>query len=307
MGRIFCIIDGMTDPEFSLTEYPNMAGMKVCGYVDTCHGAPPESLGCILRLLGVRNVPPYLRGYAEALGAGIKVEPQDLVLRGSWFSLDAAGRCASPMEAPQDIPQLPGCRYYPLEQYKSLLMFPGLASKIQSLTTYPPYLCHGQAADALCPKGLPEVEKVFALLQSEKRCLIPWGQSVSSEFPPFPEKARVVCGTGTVRGIAKLLKMEIVTVAGATGDVDTDLEAKTEAALTEVGECPFVLLHINGADEAAHRKNPREKKEFLQKIDRTVIPRLLSSEHGVYVIADHGTDPKTGRHLDMRQIMLCKE
>ncbi len=307
MSRIFCIIDGMTNPDFSLTEYPNMAGMKVLGYVDTCHGAPPESLGCILRLLGVKNVPPYLRGYAEALGAGIAVEPQDLVLRGSWFSLDEEGRCASPMEAPQNLPELPGCRYYPLEQYKSLLVFPDLAPKIKSLTTYPPYLCHGQTADSLCPKGLPEIEKVFALLRSEKRCLIPWGQSVPSEFPPFPEKAKVVCGTGTVKGIAKLLNMEIVTVPGATGDVDTDLNAKTEAALTEAGECPFVLLHINGADEAAHRKNPREKKEFLQTVDSTVIPRLLSSEHSIYVTADHGTDPKTGSHLDMPQMMLCRE
>lgn len=45
--------------------------------------------------------------------------------------------------------------------------------------------------------------------------------------------------------------MELFPVKGATGDVDTDLDAKTEAALRAAERCPFVLLHINGADEAA--------------------------------------------------------
>lgn len=42
--------------------------------------------------------------------------------------------------------------------------------------------------------------------------------------------------------------------------MDTDLDAKTEAALRAAERCPFVLLHINGADEAAHRHDSAERR-----------------------------------------------
>lgn len=78
-----------------------------------------------------------------------------------------------------------------------------------------------------------------------------WGQSVPVALPPFPQKSAVICGKELVKGIARLLHMELFPVKGATGDVDTDLDAKTEAAALRAAErCPFVLLHINGADEA---------------------------------------------------------
>lgn len=130
MSHIFCVIDGMTDPKFDISEYPVLAGMKLASYMDTCQGHEPESLGCILRLLGTRQVPDHLRGYAEALGAGIPVGEQDLVLRGSWFALDEAGCCTVPLSVPQGMRTSADCRYYPLGEYKSLLVFPGLSSQI---------------------------------------------------------------------------------------------------------------------------------------------------------------------------------
>lgn len=78
-----------------------------------------------------------------------------------------------------------------------------------------------------------------------------WRQSVPVALPPFPQKSAVICGKELVKGIARLLHMELFPVKGATGDVDTDLDAKTEAALRAAERCPFVLMHINGADEAA--------------------------------------------------------
>ena len=81
------------------------------------------------------------------------------------------------------------------------------------------------------------------------------------------------------------------------GGVDTDLDAKTEAALRAVERCPFVLLHINGADEAAHRHDSAEKETFLRRVDDRVLSRLLASEHEVVVASDHGADPESGAHL----------
>ena len=38
-------------------------------------------LHCVLRLLGITDLPVHLRGYVEALGAGIPARPDDLLLR----------------------------------------------------------------------------------------------------------------------------------------------------------------------------------------------------------------------------------
>lgn len=103
MSKILCIIDGMTDPYFRVSNYPNLSSMRLLRHVDTTQGQTPESLGCILRLLGVTRVPPNLRGYAEALGYGIPVNKDDLILRGSWFSLDEQGCCNIPTSAPKSL------------------------------------------------------------------------------------------------------------------------------------------------------------------------------------------------------------
>ena len=124
MGVVLCILDGFTDPEFDPADYPALSGLRRLGDVDTALGEKPESLNCILHLLGIRNVPPLLRGYAEALGEGIPVGENDLILRGSWFSRDETGRCVAPMAAPAEIPSGLPCRYVSLGGYKSLLIFP---------------------------------------------------------------------------------------------------------------------------------------------------------------------------------------
>lgn len=304
MSKILCVIDGMTDPQFRMEEYPNLSAMYHVANMDTCRGAPPESLGCILRLLGVREVPGHLRGYAEALGAGIPVGEQDLVLRGSWFALDAQGRCTVPIPGPVALDMAGECHYHRLESYKSLLVFPGLASEIGRIKTVPPYDCAGKCAAQLCPEGSGALQSVFHACLSKDRCLILWGQSVPAKLPPFSPKAAVICGTTVVKGIARLLGMTLMEVPEATGDTDTDLGTKTAAALEAAKAYPFVILHINGADEASHRKNAAEKKAFLRQIDGVVLPELLRSPHEVAVVSDHGTDPETGQHLGNKQPVL---
>ncbi len=301
MSKILCIIDGMTDPGFRVADYPNLSRMYLAKHIDTTKGHEPESLGCILRLLGVEKVPEYLRGYTEALGYGIPVNTNDLILRGSWFALDESGRITVPVPAPETLHGIENCRYYHLEQYKSLLVFPGMATFVSDLITHPPYACGGLLAEQLQPDGCIAVEKLFQSQLTKERCLVPWGQSVSRSMPPFSQKAAVISGTPIVKGIARLLDMGYISVPGATGDVDTDLAAKVFATIDAAKRYPFVLLHINGADEAAHRKSEAEKKAFLHKVDELVIPLLLRSWHEVYVTGDHGTDPGSGTHVAQLQ------
>ncbi len=301
MSKILCIIDGMTDADFQAEEYPNLSAMRLERWVDTCRGQEPESLRCILHLLGVQKIPTNFRGYAEALGNDIAVNSGDLVVRGSWFALDSSGNCTVPAEAPESLPEAADYRYYPLGQYKSIFVFPGMAGFVADITTCPPYACENIAAEKMRPTGCRALTQAFDDLKKEDRCMIPWGQAVSAKLPPFPQKGAVVCAAPVVKGIARMMGLTVVNVPDATGDVDTDLRAKSQAALRAAKEYPFVLLHINGADEAAHRKNMAEKRAFLQKTDDIVLTTLLSTGHDVYVVADHGTNPMTGMHLPGKQ------
>lgn len=297
MSTILCIIDGMTDPAFSVKDYKTLSSMKFLKNVRTVpEGFEPESLTCILTLLGVKQIPLYLRGYVEALGSGIAVHPDDLILRGSWFSLDSSGCCTVPTCAPAHISiDLPVSHHH-IGDYKSLIVLPGLADDVENICTHPPYACAGQVARRLRPSGNGLLEALFDALCDTKQCMIPWGQSRTAIVAPFPKSAAVICGTQIVKGIAKLLNMKLVNVPGATGDIDTDLQAKTDAALCAAEENDFVLLHFNGADEASHRRDNEQKQTFLQSVDVKVLTRLIASKHTVFVCADHSTDPHTGCH-----------
>lgn len=92
MSHILLIIDGMTDPNFRIADYPSMDSMQQLAPVDYSEGGRPETLACTLRILGLRQVPPHLRPIVEAYGAGLRVAPDDLWLRGSWYHIDEQGQ-----------------------------------------------------------------------------------------------------------------------------------------------------------------------------------------------------------------------
>lgn len=294
---ILCIIDGMTDADFCISDYPALNALPRRNMVRTVPpGRSPESLTCILTLLGYQDVPLHLRGYADALGAGIPVHPDDLICRASWVAIDAAGIITGLAPAPSHFDSGEGVRYHALGAYRGLLILPGQAHLLSKITTYPPHASLGRSLDAALPQGSDVLQSVVSRSRRHNLCLLPWGQSVPRALAPFPIKGAVITGCDVVRGIARMVGLPLIPVPGATGDIDTNLISKAEAALKASTRHPFVLLHINGADEAAHRKRPEEKQQFLENVDRLVIRVLSESPHPLMVVADHGTSPITGTH-----------
>ncbi|MGI6672324.1 MAG: hypothetical protein ACOX58_12240 [Christensenellales bacterium] len=297
MGEILCIIDGMTDKGFQVEDYPHLRSLPLRKKVRTVpDNAQPESLTCILTLLGYQNIPQHLRGYADALGAGIPVQKDDLILRASWVMLDNEHRVQGYTQAPPDYSPGEGFIYYGLGAYKGLLVLSNRANCLENLTTYPPHKFLGAPLTSILPTGIEALRRIVENSCQSGRCLIPWGQSRLSTLPAFPKRAAVITGTNVVRGIARMTGMDIMEVPGATGDTDTNLIVKAEAAVQTAQTYPFVLLHINGADEAAHRRNPAEKRAFLHEVDHTLIPSLLESPHELVIVSDHATDPYSGLH-----------
>lgn len=189
MSRILCVIDGMTDSHFQVERYGHLASMGSMRYVDTCGDFPPETLHCVLRLLGVTDLPVHLRGYVEALGAGIPVRPDDLLLRGSCYTLDGEGCCTMPCCAPAKVED-PAFTYYRLGGYQALLVFSHMAHTMNNIVTQIP--SGGQRA--LCPLGSLVLRHAFERLLTKERCMLLWGQSVPVALPPFSQKSAVICG-----------------------------------------------------------------------------------------------------------------
>lgn len=294
---ILCIIDGMTDVDFCLPDYPAINALPRRNMVRTVPpGRSPDSLICILTLLGYQDVPANLRGYADALGAGIPVHAKDLVCRASWVTLDRSGTITGIANAPGLFTPVQGISYHPLGAYRSLLVLSRQAHLLDKITTYPPHGCLGRSLEAVMPQGCDALQRVVECSHSQRLCLMPWGQSVPHTLTPFPFKGAVITGCDVVRGIARMVGLTLLPVQGATGDIDTDLAAKVRAALQAAAQYPFVLLHINGADEAAHRRNPSEKHQFLKQVDQLVVAPLSQSPFPLYITSDHATCPLTGNH-----------
>jgi 2,3-bisphosphoglycerate-independent phosphoglycerate mutase len=114
------------------------------------------------------------------------------------------------------------------------------------------------------------------------------------------ERTVVVCAPGAAAGCGRLLGARVVTPQGATGDVGSDLWAKTRAALAALPEADTVVVHVGGADEAAHHRDRIGKKAMLEAADQDVIRPLARAAHDVgallAVTSDHATCVETGRH-----------
>lgn len=126
------------------------------------------------------------------------------------------------------------------------------------------------------------------------------GASVGMKVQSFGEKynlkAVAVAGGKLYRGIATYLGMTLLPVMGATGDHQTNLQSKFEAASSAFKNYDFVFLHIKAVDEFGHDGKCLEKKEFIEKIDQ-FLPSLGSLENAVVAItSDHATPCELKTH-----------
>lgn len=309
MAAIFCIIDGMTDGDRRKSEpgLPNWSYMErhgASGFLQTTpHGQTADSVSCILRLLGYGGLQSdRLRGWIEALGSGVPFAKDDLLLRASWVNLDTRQCCTGFAASPLDIPVAEqGICYSSLGGYKAMLVMRNGASLMGRLQTAAPHQHFGAPVDVLLPKGDGLLSAYLQRHRTAEQILIPWGEAVAGSLPRFSYQACLIAGCSTVLGIGRALQIPVLRPMQATGDVDTDLPEKLEAALQAARVYPLVILHINGADEAAHRRNPVEKQAFLRQVDQVIFADLRQSGHQLLLTADHGCSPATGRHLDTAQ------
>ena len=110
----------------------------------------------------------------------------------------------------------------------------------------------------------------------------------------------VVAASPVVKGIGRMLEMDIKDVIGASGDMKSNLRDKAMAAIDALAKYDFVVLHVLGADVASHDRKFDGKVGFIDKIDREVFGRIQDyvdrKKVLIAVASDHICSVYSGKH-----------
>jgi len=71
-----------------------------------------------------------------------------------------------------------------------------------------------------------------------------------------------------VLGLARWAGARTITGPEMTANLDTDLARKFDVAYEELQRSDLVILHLKGADIAAHDQRPDLKVSFLEAVDQ---------------------------------------
>jgi 2,3-bisphosphoglycerate-independent phosphoglycerate mutase len=106
----------------------------------------------------------------------------------------------------------------------------------------------------------------------------------------------MISAVDLLRGIGRLAGMEVITVPGATGYLDTDYQAKARYALDVLKHVDFLYLHVEAIDEAGHLGSIEEKVKAIERFDEMVGTILAEFEGIVAVLPDHPTPIRIKTH-----------
>jgi len=209
-----------------------------------------------------------------------------IVLRGDGLSADIEGSdpggAALPSEPLAPRPREPH-NERAIHTAQVLAMFESAAREV--LTAHPINEQRRQegrpAANAILTRGAGRIHQLIPL-----------------EEAGLPLRIACIGGDRTVLGIASWLGAHIISEVGMTANLDTDLGLKFAAAGKALLRNDLVIVHVKGADIAAHDRRPELKAEFLERVDAT-LGELIESYQGdlrIAVASDHATLSESGQH-----------
>jgi 2,3-bisphosphoglycerate-independent phosphoglycerate mutase len=132
-----------------------------------------------------------------------------------------------------------------------------------------------------------------------------WGQGKRAQMERFEKrfglKGAAITAVDLVRGLAKLIGFDLISVPGATGFVDTNYQGKGSAAVEALEKYDIVFVHVEAPDEAGHNGNAEMKKKAIEQIDRHIVGPVLDALRSrdswrILVMPDHPTPVRTGAH-----------
>lgn len=277
------------------------------------------------------------RGPLEAANLGIDLEDTDVAFRCNLVTASAdtlidysAGHISS-REAAMLISFLDEkigtdrIRFYPGISYRHLMVVKrGVDERLDYLECIPPHDIIGQSISKNLPRGdqaiflISLMEESRGLLEKQEINLVRidlkenpanmiwlWGQGRKPALPKFAQKygieGSVISAVDLIKGLGRILGMEVINVKGATGYYDTDYAAKAEAAINALQRKDFVFLHVEAPDEAGHNGDLREKITAIERFDQLIVGKILNTfaqreDFRILVLPDHPTPVSLRRH-----------
>lgn len=134
-----------------------------------------------------------------------------------------------------------------------------------------------------------------------------WGEGVRKNLMPFTEKyglkGAMISAVDLLKGIGKFTGMDVISVPGATGYIDTNFSGKAQAAIKALKSgADFVYIHVEAPDECGHRFEVANKVRSIELIDELILGPVLEAFESeplrVLICPDHPTPLELRTHTN---------
>ncbi|HVN67899.1 MAG TPA: cofactor-independent phosphoglycerate mutase, partial [Candidatus Sulfotelmatobacter sp.] len=286
-------LKGRTPLEAART--PNLDYLAQNGICGWTNNTPPElepgSDVAALSIFGYDPVKYYTgRGPLEAASLGVKLRPGEIAFRCNLVTIkdgkmkDFTAHHIATAEARKIFKKLnrelgtKEIKFYAGLSYRNLLvMKDDRQGTLKKLKTKAPHDITGRRIPAYLPQGkgserivklMNESEVMLKQMKSRATLIWPWGQGAAPKLSPFKrrygKKAAIITAVHLLKGLGKILGMEMIDVPGATGYLDTDYKGKAEYALRALKHNDIVFVHVEAPDEAGHEGDVRKKIRAIE-------------------------------------------
>jgi len=326
-------LDNRTPLEAARTpNFDFIANEGVIGRVKTIpERMKPASDVANISILGYDPAKYYTgRGPLEAANLGVELKKGDVAFRCNLVTvtndtmIDYSAGHISSKEASiliNTIDKQLGSdkfKFYPGISYRHLMLARhGTDEELQKLDCKPPHDISGKNVTKNFPRGKNADILINLMYQSRKilqsqeinnvrvdlkenpaNMIWLWGQGEKPDMPEFKAKfgvqGSVISAVDLIKGLGKILGMNVINVPGATGYYDTDYTGKAKAALESLKKDDFCFIHIEAPDEAGHNGDLREKITAIERCDQLVLGTILEAfknnkDFRILVMPDHAT------------------
>ncbi len=334
-------LGGMTPLAYAKT--PAMDSLASFGQLGMVRTVPksmkPGSDVANLCVLGYNPETNYSgRSPLEALSVGVPMSDTDIVLRCNLVTLSeeepyeekiildhSSGEISTAdadilMDAVRDTFNNEVFRFFTGTSYRHITVWNH--GKIVELE--PPHDHLGQSIGAYLPTEtlLREMmERSFAVLnnhplnlqrakegKNKANSLWFWGAGTKPRLQNFEDKTglkgTMISAVDLLKGIAVGAGMQVVSVDGATGSLDTNYLGKAQAAihaLLDEGR-DFAYIHVEAPDEMGHQGVVAHKVESIERIDKDIVATVKQAldhsgeDYRILVLPDHPTPIRIRTH-----------
>ncbi len=306
-----------------------LAEEGINGIMDTiAPGIIPGSDTGHLALLGYDPYEVYTgRGPYEAAGIGLEVKPGQIAFRCNFGTIEdgkltdrRAGRIKEGTEelaeAVNDIDLGAEFHFQEAVEHRGVLILKGqgLGADVTDVDPHETGISYHEAepvVDNKENKKTAEIVNEFTKKTVEvlsdhpinkKRInsgkppaniILPRGAGAVPQMKPLSEnkglKSAAIAGIPLVKGVCRLAGMDIIDIEGATGGLDTDLEAIMKGIKSNIDEYDFIITNIKGFDLLGHDGLYHDKIKFIEKFDGNLGHLMDLKNIYIAITGDHST------------------